>query len=203
MNNASVYWIHRKVHGSPVTEGYVGVARCVETRYLDHLSKTKLKKHINPHLANAIEAYGDITYTVLFEGPEADCYTKESELRPAYKIGWNLVPGGHGGSTTLGTKLSEDHRQKMSAAMVGNTRAQGNTKPKSEEHKRKIKESTIGRRPKSEEWRAAHSAKMRGRKKPDGFGAAQAAHQTGTKRSEESKAKMRQAWVLRKERANV
>ena len=162
MKNASVYWIRKISHTEISKEGYVGVARNVEKRLYRHKRLASQRKHENALLQEVLFE-NDTVVEVVFYGKEEECYKKEKELRPGYKIGWNIVPGGHGGSTSLGMKYSEEFRKKRSEIMKGNQIAKGNKKPKSEEHRKKISEGNIGRII-SEEQRKKQSEKMKGRK---------------------------------------
>lgn len=162
MKNASVYWIKKTTHNDVTKEGYVGVARNVEKRIQRHKLHASKGQHQN-NLLQEILFDDDTIVEVIFYGKEDDCYSKEFELRPTYRIGWNIVPGGHGGSTTLGMKYSEEFRKHRSELMMGNQIAKGNNKPKSEEHKNKISLGITGRVP-TQEHRMKQSLAMKGRK---------------------------------------
>ena len=163
MKTAVVYWIRHKNHTDVFQEGYVGVARNFKKRIQRHIHSVNKNKHSNYHLQEALNDLDDIIMDIIFEGEEKLCYIKEYEYRPQYNIGWNIVPGGSTGSTTLGKKMSDEFCKHRSELMKGNKIAVGNNKPKTEEHKKKIglahKGKTI-----SEEQRKNHSKKMTGKK---------------------------------------
>ena len=163
MKTASVYWIRKPNHTDLTKEGYIGVARNVSGRLIRHKNLALRGQHPN-NLLQEVLLQDDTILEVIFSGNETECYSKESELRPNYRIGWNIVPGGHGGSTTLGMKYSEEFRKKRSEIMKGNSIAKGNHKPKSEEHRKKISIGITGRVV-SEEQKRKQSIAMK-RKKP-------------------------------------
>jgi hypothetical protein len=161
MQTSSLYWI-RKLHHTDITkEGYVGVARDFSGRIYRHKNAAKKGQHQN-NLLQEVLLQDDTIVEVIFFGDEKDCYEKEYELRPFFNLGWNIAPGGKGGSRP-GTKLSEEFCKRRSELMKGNTLAKGNHKPKSEEHRKKIGLSNKGR-PKSEEQKRKQSLIMKGRK---------------------------------------
>jgi hypothetical protein len=162
MHNAVVYWIRLENHTNVLQEGYVGVARNLEKRISRHRRLALLGKHQNTQLQDVLSSNA-YTVDILFSGDEAECYIKEFELRSYYRIGWNIVPGGNGGSTTLGMKMSEEFKKKVSDRMIGNTISKGNHKQKSEEHRKKISAANKGK-PKSEEHKKKQSDSMKGRK---------------------------------------
>lgn len=94
---AQVYWI-RAAHQSDITsEGYVGVSKNANKRWLyGHKWAHAKGRHDNPRLSNAIAKHGwdSLIKTVVVVAEEAYCYELESKLRPAEEIGWNLATGG-------------------------------------------------------------------------------------------------------------
>jgi len=162
MNIACVYWIRKKHHNDCKSEGYIGVARNVQKRFNRHVKQALNKNHKNKNLILHLFD-NDIVVETLFVGDETECYLKEFQLRPNYRIGWNVVPGGHGGSTSLGKKHTEEFKKRRSECMKGNKIAVGNNKPKTDEHKRKISFSLKGRII-SDEQKLKQSLKMKGRK---------------------------------------
>lgn len=94
---AQVYWI-RAAHQSDITsEGYVGVSKNANKRWLyGHKWAHAKGRHDNPRLSNAIAKHGwdSLIKTVVVVAEEAYCYELESKLRPAEQIGWNLATGG-------------------------------------------------------------------------------------------------------------
>lgn len=165
MKTAVVYWIRSSVHSDPLKEGYIGVAEDLEYRIARHKRDAALDKHANSKLRDVLLSE-DYVVDIVYSGVDVDCYKKELELRPAYRIGWNIVPGGHGGSTIKGMKMSDEFRRKRSEYMKGKKIGKGNAgKPKTEEHKAKIAAAHKGK-PKpswTEERKIQHGLKMKAR----------------------------------------
>lgn len=162
MKTAVVYWIRNKNHSNVLTEGYVGVARNLGKRISRHKRDAFFQKHQNKNLQKVLLT-DDYTIDIIFSGLVEECYEQEHTLRSNYRIGWNIVPGGYGGSTNLGKKMSDDFRKKCSERMKGNSLAKGNNKSKTEEHKQKISKA-LKNKPKSIEQKQKQSEKMKGRK---------------------------------------
>ena len=116
----SVYWIAHKDHTDMFSQGYVGVSNNVDYRWNSHKSL-----RTNVHLKNAINKYGwdNLVKKVVLIGEEDYCLEIENKLRPADKIGWNLVCGGGKPPSALGKKFikSAETRQKISSALMGKT----------------------------------------------------------------------------------
>lgn len=113
---ACVYWIHKVEHTDEFTEGYIGVSRNPNKRWIQHKTDANCNRHTNVHLSNAIIKYEDtLIYEVIFGGTEEQCFAYELELRPAPLIGWNLMSGGPVG------KITEEGRKKLSEAKKGKT----------------------------------------------------------------------------------
>jgi hypothetical protein len=94
---AEVYWIRAKHHSDITSEGYVGVSKNSQKRWLyGHKWSHSKDRHDNQHLSNAINKYGwdSLIKTIVLIGEDAYCYEMEKKLRPSEKIGWNLAAGG-------------------------------------------------------------------------------------------------------------
>jgi hypothetical protein len=111
-----VYWIHLDQHKDYKTEGYIGVAKDPIKRLKKHKTLSKNNKHPNSVLSEILNS-GYYLMTLIYEDTDSNCYLKEFELRPGYRIGWNICPGGEGGSTNLGKTYSADFRKKRSDFM--------------------------------------------------------------------------------------
>jgi len=163
MRKATVYWIRNKNHTNIREEGYVGVTLDLDRRLQRHKLAAVSGNHCNLNLANALISE-EYEVERIFEGSEDDCYLKELELRPEWKIGWNIVPGGGRSSgRAFGMMMPLEFRMKASERMRGNKLAAGNNKPKTAEHRKKISEANSGKS-KSDEQKRKQSEAMRGRK---------------------------------------
>ena len=95
--SVQVYWIRAPHHSDITLEGYVGVSKNAQKRWLyGHSWSHRKGRHDNPRFANAISKYGwdNLIKTVLVVADEEYCYELERKLRPTDSIGWNLVMGG-------------------------------------------------------------------------------------------------------------
>lgn len=88
-----VYWIREKSHTDLMSQGYIGVSSNAEKRFISH---KEMNKGTNNHLRHAIKKYGwdNLVKSVLLYAEKDYCLDIERKLRPADKIGWNLVVGG-------------------------------------------------------------------------------------------------------------
>jgi stalled ribosome alternative rescue factor ArfA len=87
----SIYWIHCLDHTDIFTQGYVGISKSAEKRWIQHF-----KRSGNRHLNFAIEKYGwdNLVKEKIVIGGKDYCLDIERKLRSADGIGWNLVAGG-------------------------------------------------------------------------------------------------------------
>lgn len=95
--SAQVYWIRAQHHSDITSEGYVGVSKNANKRWMyGHFWAHRKGRHENPRLANAISKYGwdSLIKTVVVISTEAYCYELEAKLRSSESIGWNLAVGG-------------------------------------------------------------------------------------------------------------
>ena len=95
--NTQVYWIRALHHSDVTSEGYVGVSKHAQKRWLyGHSWAHRKGRHDNTHLSNAITKYGwdSLIKTVLVVADEEYCYDLERKLRPTENVGWNLTIGG-------------------------------------------------------------------------------------------------------------
>lgn len=93
----SLYWIHHKDHTDMFSQGYIGVSKNTEARWVRHS-----KYSDNPHLKAAIKKYGwnNLIKEVVLLGEEKYCYDLEAKIRPTKQIGWNIAEGGAKPPTT-------------------------------------------------------------------------------------------------------
>ena len=113
---ACVYWIHTAEQKDEFTQGYIGVSKNPNKRWIQHKTDANCDRHSNQYLSNAINKYGnDLIYEVIFGGTEQQCFDYELKLRPTPSIGWNLMSGGPVG------KITEEGRKKLSESKKGKT----------------------------------------------------------------------------------
>jgi hypothetical protein len=88
---SSVYWVRHKDHTDMFSQGYIGVSKNTEARWLRHSKYSE-----NQHLKNAIQKYGwdNLVKEVILISNTKYCYDIEAKLRPAKQIGWNIAEGG-------------------------------------------------------------------------------------------------------------
>jgi len=94
---SSVYWIRAPHHSDVMSEGYVGVSKNAQKRWLyGHNWAHRKGRHENPILSNAISKYGwdNLVKEIIVIAKEEYCYELERKLRPTDSIGWNLAVGG-------------------------------------------------------------------------------------------------------------
>lgn len=84
-----IYWIKKKEHTNILSEGYVGISNSPERRLIEH----SLNESI---VGNNIRKYkDDIELVVIYHFSNKDeALSKEKELRPRKRIGWNIAVGG-------------------------------------------------------------------------------------------------------------
>jgi hypothetical protein len=87
----SLYWIRHKEHTDMFSQGYIGVSKNIEARWLRHSRYSD-----NQHLKAAIKKYGwdSLVKEVVLIGEETYCYDLEAKIRPTKQIGWNIAEGG-------------------------------------------------------------------------------------------------------------
>lgn len=123
----AVYWIRCADHTDMFSQGYIGVSKNVQRRFVEHQRKTE-----NAHLKSAILKYGwgALIKTEILIADEDYCLDIEAKLRPGKNIGWNLTAGGGRPpiltgshpwllgkpSKNKGLKRSDETRRKISAA---------------------------------------------------------------------------------------
>ena len=129
---SSVYWIHHPEHTDMFTQGYIGVSKDLKRRLSSHRARPS-----NLHMKNAITKYGwdTLIKEVMVIASKEYCLDVEIKLRPADKIGWNVVLGGGNPPSTLGKKFkhTDEAKEKNRQAHLG--------KKTSEETKRKLSAS--------------------------------------------------------------
>lgn len=142
---------------------YIGQSDDIKRRFRRHKTELRNDKHINVHLQNAWNKYGEKAFEFLIlditesiEGLDdlEKQYIKELDT---FRNGYNRTPGGESGYTSfLGKKHSEESKKKMRLAKLGKRRseetkanmrksAKGFTGKHSLETKKKMSEKAKGR----------------------------------------------------------
>ena len=96
--STQVYWIRAAHHSDITSEGYVGVSKNSNKRWLyGHKWAHSRGRHENSCLSNAITKHGwdFLVKTVVVVAEKDYCYNLENKLRPVKEIGWNLAIGGY------------------------------------------------------------------------------------------------------------
>lgn len=149
---ACVYWIHHPDHIDILTQGYIGFTSMTPSkRWNSHKSHANKKNPLNTPLHKAIRKYKtELIFKVLFIGGIDYCLDIEKKLRPDFKIGWNLAPGGD--KPSIGRKSTNAERAHFSKIFKGRRHT--------EEHKKKVSEFHKGKK-----HRLGHSPSIETRKK--------------------------------------
>jgi hypothetical protein len=114
---SSVYWIHHPEHTDMFAQGYIGVTNSTKDRWEEHRNRPS-----NAHLKNAIKKYGwdTLIKKVIVIADDAYCLLMESKLRAADNIGWNIAKGGGKPPACKGGKpMLEETKVKLSIAKKG------------------------------------------------------------------------------------
>ena len=148
---SGLYYIENKVNG----KRYVGQSINVRRRLLRHKCDLRGNKHINKHLQNAWNKYGEdnFKFQVIKKCDSEALLEEEMKYIKKYGTfggGYNLTPGGESGSVSfLGKKHTLESREKMRIAKIGKKlpkttikamkeSAKGFDGPHTEESKRKM-----------------------------------------------------------------
>ena len=113
-----VYWIREKSHTDLTSQGYIGVSGNVKERFASHKG---MWSGTNNYLRNAIKKHGwdNLEKAVLLIAEKDYCLEIEKKLRPADKIGWNLVMGGGHPPILIGPRPELRGKQAWNKGMVG------------------------------------------------------------------------------------
>jgi len=170
---------------------YIGLAS------VPHRYKTKTRR--NNYWNNIVAKAGGFTAEKLaFWNTRQEAADHEKLLIFCFKdMGYQLANMSEGGEFgAFGVKRSDETKAKMSAAGKGKAN-RGYGWKHSEETKKKMSEASKGK-PKSIESIKKSAETQKGRKRNPVLVELTAQSHRGKKRSEETKQKMRDAWVLRK-----
>lgn len=117
---------------------YVGYTKnTLDKRFTEHVRKSKGKT--NTKLYNAMRKYGINNFTIeALEITNSKQIALELEIQYIKKLntlyeGYNMTIGGDGGTTTKDRNLTQEHKNKISEALIG--------VPKSKKHKQSLKDA--------------------------------------------------------------
>jgi group I intron endonuclease len=204
------YQIVNKLNGHK----YIGSSINIWTRWGHHLSDLRKNKHDNNYLQNAWNKYGEDNFefgVLLFCDADNTFIYEQScldGLKPEYNIAIDAFvsrkglkhsdetkekmskaalgnKNGVGNKNTLGRKLSDYHKAKISESLVGNKRALGNTP--SDEARTKMSNALLGN---TRTLGYKHSEESKEKMSKSRIGNT---NSLGHKHSDETKAKMRES----------
>jgi group I intron endonuclease len=146
---------------------YIGSSVRLRSRLSQHLTDLRRRKHANRKMQSAFNKYGEQSFKFepLLVCRKEDLLTYEQALIDGAKPSFNLAATA--GHPTLGRPLSAEHRLKVSASLIGNTRSRGYKH--SDETRAKLRAAAVGKKkriygPLSAEHRAKISAVHSGRR---------------------------------------
>ena len=148
---------------------YIGMAQDIEARWRSHKCELRNGKHVNSHLQNAWDKYGEKSFSfyVIEEVPK-DKLT-QAEIRWIKKLGtfgngYNLTAGGDG---QFCRKLTDEQKRHLSDINMGEKNPNYGLK-RSKETRQKMSMSMTGKKhgPMPEYQRKAISDGNKGKKKP-------------------------------------
>lgn len=158
---AGIYSITNNVDGKV----YIGQSQDVDKRCRYHFIILRNGNHINKHLQNAYNKYGENSFT--FDIIEECCVDSLDEREifyieklKAFNNGYNMTIGGGG---RRGYQLSDESKEKIRQALYGNKAFLG--RKHSDETKKKISIANKGHEV-SEKQRLQISESQKGRKRP-------------------------------------
>ena len=189
MNNSGVYEIKRTKTG----DRYAGSSADVHRRLDVHCRALRGEYHINSHLQNAWNKYGENAFefnVLLYCDPELLLVFEQLAIDQSGH--YNLSPTA---GNNLGIKHTEEAKTNMSASQTGNQNALGCTR--SDETRARLSKARMGRKT-SAETRAKQSAALMGREFSDEHRAKISDALTGREFSDGHKAKISAAAMGRK-----
>ena len=188
---SGVYCIRNLVNN----KRYIGSSKNIEKRWKSHKRRLNNKTHCNLYLQREWDKYGseNFEFAILEECSISSLYKLEDHYVKLMKSlnrkkGYNLVKVLE--PPTRGTRLSEEHRKKLSEAHKG-------YKP-TEEQRRKMSESNIGKHKVSEEHRRKLSEANKGKVVSEETRRKLSIANTGHIKTEETRRKLREARIGKK-----
>ncbi|MGR5205778.1 GIY-YIG nuclease family protein [Vibrio sp. PNB23_22_7] len=91
--NHCVYVIHRAGEVD-MFNSYIGVTKNFHRRCDEHFEQLKIGKHKNHNLVREYQSGKLMMSPIATRLTKLQAYDKEHQLRPRWKIGWNVAPGG-------------------------------------------------------------------------------------------------------------
>ncbi len=184
MNNSGVYQYQHKDSG----KRYVGSAVDLRHRRRSHESALRRGDHYNPHFQRAFEFK-----VILYCTPE-DCIRWEQRALDEYqtsnrRFGYNVSPTA---GSSLGVVRSDEYKRRVSEGMTGLERTT--------EHRTNLSKALKGRQFSDETRQKMSEAAVRRGAHSAEANAKGAAKRTGSKRTEETKANMKAAQLLRRQK---
>lgn len=173
---------------------YIGQAKDIRDRWRDHKNDLAKSKHKNRHLQNAYNKYGSdcFKYQILEYCPVEKLDEREQHFLDVYmpkRICYNIALHPR---TTTGTKLTDEHKRKISEALYRRP-------PASEETRERLSEALIGH-VLSVETKSKISASRKGTKVSEETKQKLSLQRKGVPHSEDHKRKLSEAAKLRWQR---
>ena len=98
---------------------YIGCSKNIERRWNEHRKSLENNSHINPHLQNAWNKYGEseFEWNVLLElDSENTMFLEEAKMIESSDMLYNIAKGGTGGDTFTNNPNKEEYRKNLSEA---------------------------------------------------------------------------------------
>jgi len=161
---SGIYQITNKVNG----HRYIGSSCNIYNRFYQHKSGLRNDKHCNPYLQSAWNKYGEgaFTFKPLMYCDSNMMLFYEQQCLDTLKPEYNFAKDAN--APMRGTRFSEEHKRKISEALIGIVRSE-ETRNKisegnkgkhviSEETRKKLSDAKIGRL-----WSEENKMKLRGK----------------------------------------
>lgn len=126
---------------------YIGSSKQIPRRWAEHRNELRSQRHRNVALQNAFNKYGEqgLVFEKLLVCAPEDLLLYEQQYLDFYKPEYNIVQIAGSGPNRKGIPHSLEHRQKLSKALIGNTRWVGKKhKPETIE---KMRQRALGKKP--------------------------------------------------------
>lgn len=139
-NTSGIYEIRNTING----HRYIGSATNLKSRWSHHQYRFRLNKHHNKYLQRAWNKYGSsvFVFSVLETCSVSNLIEREQYYIDIHKPEYNICKTA---GSTLGRRLTEGAKKKLSEFFKGNQYAKGHGHKKSEEERQKISKAHKGR----------------------------------------------------------